>query len=158
MLDSSQQKTGCPALQEEGINVNVMSYEHIIMCYVWACRDSGFHSPFVALWRPSLPFVCIFIFFLSLRKTHPSRCVAVTWWHYLRRIDWEPQSLWSHCPAHTGRKSVSPFLSPCYIFFPHMFSVLGFCFVLICLVNLQFSLEITSNPVFRFSLVHLRLD
>ena len=74
-----------------------------------------------------------FLFFLSFRKTHPSRCVAVTWWHYWRRIDWKPQLLWSHCPAHSGRKRFSPFCLR-VTFLPPPFQC--WPFVLFCFVNL----------------------
>ena len=72
----------------------------------------------------SLPFTCV----IFQEDTSVQVCCNYLMM-YLRRIEWKPHSLWSHCPAHTERRSFFPSLSPCCICSPTCFSVLGFCFV-----------------------------
>lgn len=150
MLDSSQQKTGCPALQEEEINVNVISYEHLIMCCMWACRDTAVPVLVLSPWRPLFllsVFFFSFFFYLSGRHTRPGVL-------QLPDDTIEGGLIGSlSCSGATAQLTLEGRDSPLFVsvlhFFPHLFSAgLLFCFVL--LICLQFSLEITSNPVFGF--------
>lgn len=67
--------------------MNVISYEYIIMWYVWACRETAVPvlvfslpfclSPFVALWRPLFLWhvffnLFLFLFFINLSGRHTS--------------------------------------------------------------------------------------